>query len=126
MEDFKIVDTSKIQLQSIKNFLAELDYSWFNVDHGFYSSYETNKGRNWISLKTAQLLHNGNLMDWHGKRFQDGCFENIPEEWIVAAKKAKIVHTTFLQHRKKGNYIKAQKHLVKFVHPDNALLLLKR
>lgn len=126
MEDFKIVDTSKIQLQSLKNFLAELEYSWFNVDNGFYSAYETNKGRNWISLKTAQLLHNGNLMDWHGKRFQDGCFENIPEEWITAANAAKIVHTTFLQHHKRGNYIKAQKHLVKFVHPDNALLLLKR
>lgn len=125
MEDFKIVDTSKIQLQSIKNFLAELGYSWFNVDNGFYSAYETNKGRNWISLKTAQLLHNGNLMDWHGKRFQDGCFENIPEEWIVAALAAKIVHTTFLQHHKKGNYIKAQKHLVKFVCPENSKLLLK-
>lgn len=125
MEDFKIVDTSKLQLQSLKNFLAELGYSWFNVDNGFCSSYETNKGRNWISLKTAQLLHNGNLMDWHGKRFQDGCFENIPEEWIAAANAAKIVHTTFLQHHKKVNYIKAQKHLVKFIEPENSKLLLK-
>ena len=126
MEDFKIVNTDKIQLQSLKNYMQELGYSYFGVDRIFYSPFETNKARSTISLKTAQLLHNGNLMDWHGKRFQDGCFENIPEEWIAAANAAKIVHTTFLQHHKNGNYIKAQKHLVKFVHPDNAMLLLKR
>ena len=126
MEDFKIVDTSKLQLQSIKNYMQEIGYSYFGVDHVFYSPFETDKARSTLSLRTAQLLHNGNLMDWHGKRFQDGCFENIPEEWIAAANAAKIVHTTFLQHHKKVNYIKAQKHLVKFVCPENAVLLLKR
>lgn len=127
MEDFKIVDTSKIQLQSIKNFLAELGYSWFNVDNGFCSSYETNKGRNWISLKSAQLAHNGYFNECHGRGFEpEGLFGNIPYEWWKAANASKIVHTTFLQHQKKGNYIKTQKHLVKFICPENAILLLKR
>ena len=125
MEEFKIVDTSKIQLQSLKNYMQELGYSYFGVDRVFYSPFETNKGRSTVSLKTAQLLHNGNLMDWHGKRFEDGCFDNIPEEWISAAKKAKIVHTVYLQRCKKGNYIKTQKHLVKFVNQENKDLLLK-
>lgn len=127
MEDYKIVDTSKLQLQSVKNFLSELGYTYIAKDHAFYCPYETAKARNWISLRTAVLLHNGNLMDWHGKRFQDGCFDNIPEDWIASAKTAKIVHTVHLQHcKKKGNYIKAQKHLVKFLIPENADLLLKR
>lgn len=126
MEDYKIIDTSKLQLQSVKNFLSELGYTYLSKDHVFYSPYPSAKARNWISLSTACLLHNGNLMDWHGHRFQDGCFANIPEPWIIAANNAKIVHTIYLQQcKKKGNYIKAQKHLVKFVHPDNASLLLK-
>ena len=127
MEDFKIINTEKIQLQSLKNFLSELGYTYISKDCTFYCPYPSAKARSWISLRTACLLHNGNLMDWHGKRFQDGCFENIPEEWIASAKRAKIVHTVHLQHcKRKGNYIRCQKQLVKFIEPDNANLLLKR
>lgn len=125
MEEFKIKDTSKLQLQSVKNFLAELGYTYLSKDCVFYCAYPSAKARAWVSLRTAVLLHNGNLMDWHGKRFEDGCFDNIDQDWITAAKKAKIVLTVYLQRCKKGNYIKTQKHLVKFVHPDNAELLLK-
>ena len=125
MEDFKIKDSSKIQLQSVKNFLSELGYTYIAKDCSFYCAYPSAKARSWVSLRTATLLHNGNLMDWHGKRFEDGCFDNILEEWIASAKKAKIVHTVYLQRCKKGNYIKTQKHLVKFVEPENSLLLLK-
>lgn len=127
MEDFKIVNTDKIQLQSLKNFLAELGYSYFNVDKVFYSPFETNKARTTISLHNAILAHNGYYNEIHGKGFEpSGLFGNIPYEWWQAANAAKIVHTVHLQHcKKKGNYIKAQKHLVKFVHPDNASLLLK-
>lgn len=125
MEDFKIIDTSKLQLQSVRNFLSELGYTYIAKDHVFYCAYPSAKARSWVSLRTATLLHNGNLMDWHGKRFQDGCFDNIPEEWISAAKKAKVVHTVYLQRCKKGNYIKTQKHLVKFCDPENISLFIK-
>lgn len=127
MEDFKIVDTSKIQLQSIKNYMQELGYSWFNVDKVFYSPYGTNRARSTVSLGKAQMAHNGYYNEIHGKGFEPcGLFGNIPYEWWEAANKAKIVHTAYLQHcKKKGNYIKAQKQMVKFVHPDNAEILLK-
>ena len=126
MEDYKIVDTSKLQLQSIKNFLTELGYSYFNVDRGFYSPFETNKGRSWISLRTAQLAHNGFFNEIRGRGFEpEGLFGNIPYEWWQSANAAKIVHTVYLQHCKKGNYIKAQKQMVRFCEPENATLLLK-
>lgn len=126
MENFKIVHTSKLQLQSVKNFLTELGYSWFNVDKVFYSPFDINNARVTISLRNAILAHNGYYNEIHGKGFDPcGLFGNIPYEWWEAANKAKIVHTVYLQHCKKGNYIKAQKQMVKFVHPDNAELLLK-
>lgn len=128
MEEYKIVDTSKLQLQSLKNFMRELGYSWFNVDKVFYSPYQTNKARVIVSLRNAVLAHNGYFNETHGRGFEpDTVFENIPYEWWLAANKAKIVRTVHLQHcKKKGNYIKCQKHLVKFLIPENADLLLKR
>lgn len=126
MEDFKIVNTDKIQLQSVKNFLAELGYSWFSIDKVFYSPFETNKARTTVSLRSAVLAHNGSFNEIHGRGFEpEGLFGNIPYEWWQAAQKAKIVHTVYLQRCKKGNYIKTQKHLVKFVSQENAELLLK-
>lgn len=125
MEDFKVINTEKIQLQSLKNFMHELGYSWFNVDKVFYSPFQTNKARVTVSLRNAVLLHNGHYFEWHGKIFNPP-FDNIPAEWIASAMKAKIVQTVHLQHcKKKGNYIKAQKHLVKFVEKENSSLLLK-
>lgn len=46
MEDYKIVNTEKIQLQSLKNYMQslknymqEIGYSYFNVDKVFYSPF---------------------------------------------------------------------------------------
>lgn len=124
MEDYKIVDTSKLQLQSIKNFLSELGYTYLNKDYVFYCPYPSAKARSWISLSTACKLHNGHYFEWHGRVFNPP-FDNIPAEWIASAMKAKIIHTVYLQRCKKGNYIKAQKHLVKFVNPENISLFIK-
>ena len=126
MEDYKIVNTDKIQLQSLKNYMHELGYSWFNVDKVFYSPFQTNKARVTVSLRSAVLAHNGYYNEIHGKGFEPcSLFGNIPYDWWKAANKTKIVHTAHLQHCKKGNYIKAQKHLVRFCEPENATLLLK-
>lgn len=101
-EEFKIIDSSKLQLQSIKNYMTCLGYSWFNLDRVFYSPYYTNRGRNVVSLRVAQLAHNGFFTDWHGVGFhRDSLFGNIPVEWWQEANKAKIVHSTFLQLHKK-------------------------
>ena len=126
MKDYEIVDTSKLQLQSVKNFLSELGYSYFSVDKVFYSPYETNKARTTVSLRSAVLAHNGSFNEIHGRGFEpSGLFGNIPYEWWQAANAAKIVHTVHLQHCKKGNYIKTQKHLVKFVDKENVPLFIK-
>lgn len=126
MSDVEMKDTSKIQLASVKNFLSELGYSWFNIDRGFYSSFETNKGRSWISLNTAVKVHNGFYNERHGRGFEpEGLFGNIPYEWWQAAQRAKIVHTVYLQNSKKLGRIVCQKHWVRFVEPENAQLLLK-
>lgn len=63
----EIVNTDKIQLQSLKNFLAELGYSWFSIDKVFYSPFETNKARTTVSLRSAVLAHNGSFNEIHGK-----------------------------------------------------------
>lgn len=127
MEDYKIVNTDKIQLQSLKNYMQELGYSWFNIDKVFYSPYETNKARTTVSLRGAVLAHNGHFNEIHGRGFEpSGLFGNIPYEWWQAANAAKIVHTVHLQHcKKKGNYIKCQKHLVKFTDKENIPLFIK-
>ena len=102
MKDYEIVDTSKLQLQSVKNFLSELRYSYFSVDKVFYSPYETDKARTTVSLRSAVLAHNGYFNEIHGRGFEpSGLFGNIPYEWWQSANNAKIVHTVHLQHCKK-------------------------
>lgn len=126
-EEFKEIETSKLQLQSIKNYMSELGYSWFNVDRGFYSPFKTNKGRSWISLRTAQLAHNHFFDEIHGRGFEpEGLFGNISYEWWQAANKAKIVHNTYLQNSKKKGCILCQKNLVRFCDPENADLILNK
>ena len=119
----EIRDTSIIQLQSVKNFLSELGYQYMAPTKCFGSGYYSNRGREYISLNTAIKLHNGSLMDWHGDRFRYP-FDDTPYEWFHAAHKAKIVHVAKLQHSKKKGIIVLD-HRVRFVHEENAALLLK-
>ena len=126
MEEYKIVDTSKLQLQSVKNFLSELGYTYLSKDCAFYCPYPSAKARSWISLSTAVLTHNGHFNEIHGRGFEpEGLFGNIPYEWWQAAQRAKIVHTVYLQNSKKLGRIVCQKHWVRFYESENAELLLK-
>ena len=126
MEEFEIVDTSKIQLDSLKNFMAAIGYQYYGVDRVFVSDMWSNRSRVNISFRTAVLAHNGHFTDWHGVGFhRHSVFGDIPNEVWDFAQVNKIVHTAYLQKSyKKG--VLCTKHLVKFVRPSEAELLLKK
>ncbi|MGL5012954.1 MAG: DUF7390 domain-containing protein [Bacteroidales bacterium] len=121
-----IVDTSKVQLASLKNFLSALGYQYYAIDRVFVSDLWTNRSRKVISFRTAVLAHNGAFTDWHGACFhRNSVFGDIPCIVWQEAQADKIVHSVYLQcSRKKG--ILCTKHLVQFVHPEDADVQLKK
>ena len=122
----QIQNTTRIQIQSVINFLQELGYTYFPNDGVFESiGYETNKANKTISFATAVRLHNGSLMEWHGKYFNHP-FDKIPADWIVAAHRAKIVHKAKLQYNKRTGGIITQSHMVSFVNQENVSLFIKQ
>jgi hypothetical protein len=125
-EEFEIVETSKVQLASLKNFMTVIGYQYYSIDKVFVSDLWTNRSRKVLSFRTAVLAHNGYFTDWHGTGFhRDSVFGDIPLEVWKQAQADKIVHSVYLQcSRKKG--ILCMKHLVKFVHPEDADVLLKK
>lgn len=126
MEEFEIVDTSKIQLASLKNFLSALGYQYYAIDKVFVSDLWSNRSRKVISFRTAVFAHNGTFSEIHVRGFEpDTVFGDIPLEVWKQAQVDKVVRSVYLQcSRKKG--ILCMKHLVKFVHPEDADVLLKK
>lgn len=116
-EEFKIIDSSKLQLASLKAFMEKLGYSWFNIDRAFYSPLYTNRSRTWISFNTATRLHNLSYIDWHGKLFREP-FDNFPEEWIADARRAKLVKIVKMQNSKKLGIV-VQSHMVDLIDKTN-------
>ena len=125
-EEFEIVETSKVQLASLKNFMSNLGYYYYAIDKVFISDMWVNRSRVNISFRTAVLAHNGHFTDWHGVGFhRHSVFGDIPYAVWQEAQADKVVHTAYLQKSyKKG--ILCTKHLVKFVRPEEAELLLKK
>jgi hypothetical protein len=125
-EEFKIVDTSKVQLASLTDFMAAIGYQYYGIDKIFISDMWSNRSRVNISFRTAVLAHNGHFTDWHGVGFhRHSVFGDIPNEVWDHAQANKIVHNVYLQKSyKKG--ILCTKHLVKFVRPHEADVLLKK
>ena len=124
----QIQNTTRIQIQSVINFLQELGYTYFPNDCVFESiglGYATNKTRRTISFATAVRLHNGGFMEWHGKYFNHP-FDNIPADWIVDAQKAKIVHKAKLQYNKRTGSVITQSHMVSFLNQENVSLFIKQ
>ena len=121
-----IQNTTRIQIQSVINFLQELGYTYFPNDGVFESiGDETNKANKTISFVTAVRLHNGGLMECHGKYFNHP-FDKIPADWIVAAHRAKIVHRAKLQYNKRTGSVLTQSHMVCFVNQENVSLFIKQ
>ena len=125
-EEFEITDTSKIQLASLKNFMAAIGYCYYAIDKVFVSDMWSNRSRVNIGFSTAVLAHNNQFTDWHGVGFhRNSVFGSIPIEVCQEAQADKIVHTVYLQKSyKKG--ILCTKHLVKFVRPEESEILLKK
>lgn len=121
--DIQPRDTSKLQLSSVVLFMEQLKYHYLAPTRSFSSGHPYNKGKEYISLTTAILLHNNYYTECHGKYF-DPPFDNIPSEWFQAAKESKIVISVSLQSsRKRG--ILVGKHWVRFAPTENGQLFLK-
>jgi hypothetical protein len=125
-EEFNIVDTSKIQLASLKNFMSNLGYCYYAIDKLFISDLWINRSRVAVGFNTAVLAHNGIFTETHGRGFEpDTVFGDIPYAVWQEAQADKVVHAVYLQKSyKKG--ILCTKHLVKFVRPVEADVLLKK
>ncbi|UZS00885.1 hypothetical protein [Pseudomonas phage vB_PsaM_M1] len=125
-EEFEIVDTSKLQLASLKNYMAVLGYQYYAIDKVFISDMWANRSRVNVGLNTAVLAHNGMFTETHGRGFEpDTVFGDIPYTVWQEAQTDKVVHAVYLQKSyKKG--ILCTKHLVKFVRPEEADVLLKK
>ena len=115
------LDTKKLQLASVIQFMEQLQYEWMACSKCFESSHTINKGRSILSLTTAIAIHNGLYNERHGIPTLEYPFESMPWKWVEASKQAKIVTSVSLQHsRKKG--IIAQKMWCKFADTENGEL----
>lgn len=114
------VDTSKIQLSSVVLFMEQLGYTYLLPTKSFESGLRINRGRKYISLRVAVLLHNNFYTEWHGT-YLDTPFEDMPWKWFEAAKQAKIVTSVSLQHSWKRGII-CQKMWVRFAQTENGKL----
>lgn len=122
-DKFKPTDTGKLQLESVIRYMKALGFVYLAPTYSFSSGLWMNRGRAYISLKTAIDLHNGVHTEWHGRYF-DYPFDDIPHGMFAAAQQAKIVYVAKLQHsRKKGVIV--QNHNVKFVEPEEAKMYIK-
>lgn len=112
--------TEFLQRQSLIEFMRCLGYNfaddWFTQNEYFFSNHPKNKGRNNISVQTAVKLHNGELIDTHGKRFREPF--DFDEYSFVRAQAAKIVKICKLQYSKKDHRFVVQSHKVQFVRPS--------
>jgi len=125
-EEFEIVDTSKVQLASLKNYMSILGYQYYAIDKVFISDMWSNRSRVNVGFNTAVLAHNGMFTETHGRGFEpDTVFGDIPYAVWQEAQADKIVHTAYLQKSYKRGIL-CTKHLVKFVRPEEVELLLKK
>ena len=115
------VDTSKIQLSSVVLFMEQLGYTYLLPTKSFESGLRINRGRKYISLRVAVLLHNNFYTERHGIPTLEYPFESMPWKWVVASKQAKIVTSVSLQHSHRKGVI-CQKHWCKFADTENGKL----
>lgn len=123
----EIIDTSDLQLFSLKTFMSALGYEWakdieslfssiFDRNYYFTSYHYKNKARAMISFETAVNLYNNCHADNHG-----GWAFNPPFDFdrysLKKAQAVKVVQQVKLQLNKKTGHISTQSHLVTFVDP---------
>lgn len=123
----KPINTTQLQLDSLRNFMRSLGYTVTNDEHykigglsGFesISNYDIHLPK-FISFQDAQRLHNGVTYRQVGEDFIDVLsfkykFHISYHVWIKA-QKSKLVEKVKLQKLKKAPYMKVQSHYVKLV-----------
>ena len=115
-----VKDTEHLQMQSLVEFMQALGYYLqddfsTNAEY-FYSHLQSNKGHNNISVRTEINLHNGGLIDNHGKQFREPFV--FDEYRMTRAQASKIVRVVKMQYSKKHNRFVVQSHKVQFVRPS--------
>lgn len=64
-EEFVVLDTGQIQSQSLVNFMAALGYEADDhKSHRFVSKLPARAANKWVSMETAQRLHNATSDSW--------------------------------------------------------------
>ena len=123
----KPINTTQLQLDSLRNFMRSLGYTVTNEEHykigglsGFesISNYDIHLPK-FISFQDAQRLHNGINYRQIGNDFIDVLdfkFKlHIPYYVWSKALRSKLVEKVKLQKLKKAPYVKVQSHYVKLV-----------
>lgn len=126
-KEFVVLDTSSIQGQSLINFMGCLGYQ--PEDHKssrFVSHHPQRKANKWLSLETAQRLHNATSNDW--VEVQTGWFVFGPVDLDILMNAydlqqlyaTRLVAKTKWQHLRKGGHrVVLQSPMVK---PNSPLL----
>lgn len=126
-----IQDTRNLQIHSLKQVMKSLGYEydagyWTNSTPHFYSADYSNKGRNWISIKTAiNLYNNTNAVKCvFGKPPAKLSIWSFNDYQIAQAKAARITKSVKLQYCQQTKQIICQDHRVSFVLDSYSRLFL--
>lgn len=124
-----MIDTSRIQLKSLMNFMKALgyEYSAHPTEKFFYTNDPNLKEIANISFNTAVKLHNGyytewNVIEWASKGNLHSAgfgfkspFNKFGRYKIHVALNSRIIHRVKLQYSKKKRVITTQSNMIKFI-----------
>ena len=125
-----IEDTRHLQIYSLKQVMKALGYEydagyWTNSTPHFYSAEYYNKGRNWISIKTAIGLYNDSSVKCvFGKPPAKLSIWSFNDYQVAQAKSARITKSVKLQYCRQTKQIIVQDHRVQFITPIYKQLFL--
>lgn len=124
-----ILDTRQLQIHSLKAMMKALGYEYeesFIISHPYFYSYEySNKGRNYISIKTAIDLYNDRSVKCvFGKPPAQLSIWSFDDYSIAKAKAARILKSVKLQYCRQTKQIICQDHRVQFCLESYSRLFL--
>jgi hypothetical protein len=125
----EIQDTKNLQIYSLKQVMKALGYEyadgWITSHPYFYSHEHYNKGRNFISVKTAIKLYNGNSVKCvFGRPPEFLTIWSFNDYQIAQAKAARITKSVKLQYCRQTKQIICQDHRIQFVLESYSRLFL--
>lgn len=124
----EIVDTRKLQLFALEEFMSALKYTYTQWASGlitFESGSSKNKGRLSVSFRKAVELYNGNSMKCvFGRPPSKLTLWSFDDYTVAKAKAARPLKSIKLQFCKKTHQIIVQDHRVQFTVESYKKLLL--